>query len=75
MGVKRLRHPRRSTTGGPTATGPPPVHRRRLVFLGSLFFLALSGFLLEAFRIADTNPSFEVWSRRLDRRSPSRRSA
>jgi Fe-S oxidoreductase len=32
------------------------------VFLGSLFFLALSGFLLEAFRIAETNPSFEVWS-------------
>ena len=32
------------------------------VFLGSLFFLALSGFLLEAFRIAWTNPPFEVWS-------------
>jgi Fe-S oxidoreductase/uncharacterized membrane protein len=32
------------------------------VFLGSLFFLALSGFLLEAFRIAQTNPSFETWS-------------
>jgi Fe-S oxidoreductase len=32
------------------------------VFLGCLFFLALSGFLLEAFRIAETNPSFEVWS-------------
>ncbi len=31
-------------------------------FLGLLFFLALSGFLLEAFRIAETNPSFEVWS-------------
>jgi len=41
--------------------------RRRYVagdwlFLGLLFFLALSGFLLEAFRIAETNPSFEVWS-------------
>lgn len=32
------------------------------VFLGSLFFLALSGFLLEAFRIAGTNPSFDTWS-------------
>jgi Fe-S oxidoreductase/nitrate reductase gamma subunit len=32
------------------------------VFLGCLFFLALTGFLLEAFRIAWTNPSFEVWS-------------
>ncbi|HJS69919.1 MAG TPA: (Fe-S)-binding protein, partial [Gaiellaceae bacterium] len=32
------------------------------VFLGSLFYLALSGFLLEAFRIAADNPSFEVWS-------------
>jgi Fe-S oxidoreductase len=32
------------------------------VFLGILFFLALSGFLLEAFRIAQTNPSFETWS-------------
>ncbi len=32
------------------------------VFLGSLFFLALSGFLLESFRIAETHPSFEVWS-------------
>jgi Fe-S oxidoreductase/nitrate reductase gamma subunit len=32
------------------------------VFLGILFFLALSGFLLESFRIAQTNPSFETWS-------------
>jgi Fe-S oxidoreductase len=32
------------------------------VFLGSLFFLALSGFLLESFRIAAHHPSFEVWS-------------
>jgi heterodisulfide reductase subunit C len=31
-------------------------------FLGSLYFLALTGFLLEAFRIAQTNPSFEKWS-------------
>jgi Fe-S oxidoreductase len=32
------------------------------VFLGSLLFLAVSGFLLEAFRIAATDPSFETWS-------------
>jgi Fe-S oxidoreductase len=32
------------------------------VFLASLFFLALSGFLLESFRITQTKPSFEVWS-------------
>jgi Fe-S oxidoreductase/nitrate reductase gamma subunit len=31
-------------------------------FLGILFFLALTGFLLESFRIAETDPSFEVWS-------------
>jgi Fe-S oxidoreductase len=31
-------------------------------FLGSLFFLALTGFLLEAFRIAADDPSFEVWA-------------
>ena len=31
-------------------------------FLGSLFFLALTGFLLESFRIAADNPSFEVWA-------------
>jgi Fe-S oxidoreductase/nitrate reductase gamma subunit len=32
------------------------------VFTGALFFLAISGFLLEAVRIAERNPSFEVWS-------------
>lgn len=31
-------------------------------FLGLLFYLALSGFLLEAFRIAQTDPGFEKWS-------------
>jgi Fe-S oxidoreductase len=41
--------PRRYTTGD-------------WVFLGSLFFLALTGFLLEAFRIAAHEPDFEVWS-------------
>jgi Fe-S oxidoreductase len=63
MGVKRLRRPRRLDYGRPDRE-----EDRRLyvvgdwVFLGSLFFLALSGFLLEAFRIAGTNPSFETWS-------------
>jgi Fe-S oxidoreductase/nitrate reductase gamma subunit len=32
------------------------------LFLAILFFLALTGFLLEAFRIAVADPSFEVWS-------------
>ncbi|MBA2535892.1 MAG: 4Fe-4S dicluster domain-containing protein [Actinobacteria bacterium] len=31
-------------------------------FLGVLFFLALTGFLLEGFRIAIANPDFEVWA-------------
>jgi Fe-S oxidoreductase len=31
-------------------------------FLGILFFLALTGFLLEAFRIAADDPGFEAWS-------------
>jgi Fe-S oxidoreductase len=32
------------------------------LFLGSLLFLALTGFLLEAFRIAADDPTFEVWA-------------
>jgi Fe-S oxidoreductase len=32
------------------------------LFLGALYFLALTGFLLEAFRIAADDPDFEVWS-------------
>jgi Fe-S oxidoreductase len=32
------------------------------LFLGIIFFLALTGFLLEAFRIAENNPDFEAWS-------------
>jgi Fe-S oxidoreductase len=43
--------------------GAPRLYRiGDRVFLGSLFFLALSGFLLEAFRIAADDPDFEVWS-------------
>jgi Fe-S oxidoreductase len=63
MAVKRLRHPRRLDY-----TRPDRAEQRRgyvvgdWVFLSSLFFLALSGFLLEAFRITQTQPSFEQWS-------------
>src|SRR5205823_13891689 len=52
MAAKRLRHPQRLDYGRPDRA----EDRRGYVlgdwaFLGSLFFLALSGFLLEAFRI------------------------
>jgi Fe-S oxidoreductase/nitrate reductase gamma subunit len=63
MIVKRLRRPPRLDYHRPDRE----EDRRRYVigdwvFVGCLFFLALSGFLLEAFRIAGTNPSFETWS-------------
>ncbi len=32
------------------------------IFVGGLGFLAFTGFLLEALRIAEVNPPFEVWS-------------
>ena len=32
------------------------------VFVGSLLFLGVTGFLLEALRIAETDPSFETWA-------------
>jgi Fe-S oxidoreductase len=32
------------------------------VFLGGLAFIGATGFLLEAFRIAETNPPFEKWA-------------
>jgi Fe-S oxidoreductase len=47
----------------PALRGEPRVYRvGDWAFLGSLFFLALTGFLLEAFRIAADDPDFEVWS-------------
>ena len=63
MAVKRARHPRRLDYRRPDRE----ENRRGYVigdwvFLAALFFLALSGFLLEAFRITQTNPSFETWS-------------
>ncbi len=32
------------------------------LFVGSLLFLAVTGFLLEALRVAETDPSFERWA-------------
>ena len=32
------------------------------LLVGALLYLTVTGFLLEALRIAETNPSFEVWS-------------
>ena len=63
MAVKRYRHPQRLDYRRPDRA----EDRRSYVigdwaFLGSLFFLALSGFLLESFRLAETRPSFEKWS-------------
>jgi Fe-S oxidoreductase len=58
----RLRYWRPAEPAEPLRDQP---HRYRLgdwFFLGSLFFLALTGFLLESFRIAADNPSFEVWA-------------
>ncbi len=57
---------RLSTTGVRTARRASTTGRATFAATGSssglLFFLALTGFLLEAFRIAETDPSFEMWS-------------
>jgi Fe-S oxidoreductase/cytochrome b561 len=63
MAAMRLRRPRRLDYRRPDRQ----ENRRGYVlgdwvFLVSLLYLALTGFLLEAFRIAQTNPSFETWS-------------
>jgi Fe-S oxidoreductase len=67
--VKRgLLRPFRLSYWRPAAPARPLAREARLyqvgdwVFLGSLFFLALSGFLLESFRIAADDPDFEVWA-------------
>ena len=67
LAVKRGSAGRRaSTTGASTASRAAsdrsPLPGRRLGLPRLLFFLALTGFLLESFRIAETDPSFEVWS-------------
>lgn len=66
MGVKRLRRPfrldyRRPDRGEDEYDRTPYVVGDWL-FLGLLLFLGATGFLLEAFRIAELNPSFETWS-------------
>ena len=66
MAVKRLRRPARLDYRRPDRE-PEEYDRSRYaagdwVFVGSLCFLVVTGFLLEALRIAETNPSFEKWS-------------
>lgn len=66
MGLKRAARPARLDYAR-VGNGRGAFDRRRYVigdwvFLGSLVFLAATGFLLESFRIAALNPSFETWS-------------
>ena len=58
----RLRYWRPVEPAEPLRSQPKRYQAGDWIFLGSLFFLALSGFLLESFRIAAHHPSFEVWS-------------
>jgi Fe-S oxidoreductase len=58
----RLRYWRPVEPAEPLRNQPSRYRRGDWFFLGSLFFLALTGFLLESFRIAADNPSFEVWA-------------
>ena len=58
----RLRYWRPVEPAEPLRAQARRYERGDWVFLGSLFFLALTGFLLEAFRIAAHEPDFEVWS-------------
>ena len=58
----RLRYWRPVEPAEPLRDQPKRYELGDWVFLGSLFFLALTGFLLEAFRIAAHDPDFEVWS-------------
>jgi len=58
----RLRYWRPVEAAEPLRDQPKRYELGDWVFLGSLFFLALTGFLLEAFRIAAHDPDFEVWS-------------
>jgi Fe-S oxidoreductase len=66
MAVKRLRRPARLDYARPDRE-PDEYDRRRYAvgdwaFLGALLFLGVTGFIMEAYRIAVTNPDYEVWS-------------
>jgi Fe-S oxidoreductase len=58
----RLRYWRPAEPAPELAREPSLYRLGDWVFLGSLFFLGLTGFLLEAFRVAELNPSFEKWA-------------
>ena len=66
MMVRRLQRQRRYDYTRPLGTAG--AFDRRLyvvgdwVFLLSMLFLGVTGFVIEAYRIAVTDPSFEVWS-------------
>ena len=66
MAARRLRRPARYDYRRPD--GVPGAFDRRLyvvgdwTFLGSLLFLGITGFVMEAYRIAVTDPDYEVWS-------------
>ena len=66
LAVKRARGPARLDYG--RVDGMTSAYERwryrvgDWAFVGALLFLGVSGFLLEALRIAETNPSFETWS-------------
>ena len=66
MGAKRLRKPFRLDYWRPDRREGEYERTPYVVgdwlFLGLLLFLGATGFLLESFRIAELNPSFEVWS-------------
>jgi Fe-S oxidoreductase len=58
----RLRYWRPVEPAQPLRDQPRRYETGDWVFLGALYFLALTGFLLEAFRIAADDPDFEVWA-------------
>ena len=66
LGVRRASQLPRLSYRRVDGVSPSAVRRRYRVgdwvFLGALLFLAASGFLLEALRIAESLPSFETWS-------------
>ena len=58
----RLRYWRPVEPAEPLRDQPRRYETGDWIFIGALYFLALTGFLLEAFRIAADNPDFEVWA-------------